>query len=780
MRQDLRHALRLLRRRPGRSALVIGILAIGIATTTIVFSLADAILWHPLPFRDADRLVRIRGAAPAPGMLSSAPAALDGAVFEGVHPFALDSTIISVGGVPQGVTIGELSPGVLPALGVMPIEGREFAANEYVAGSSVVIVRAELWKRQQSLARSPDDRSITIEGAPYTIVGVMPAGFEFPVSRVALWRPYVPDAAGTHMTALGRLKPGVTVSEAAAFAQTTLRATGGRPFSDLRIVPFVSILPSTAAALRMLLGAVALLLLIAVANASNIVQADAVGRDTELAVRASLGASWPRLARQIITESLLVSAFAALAAIAVSAWALDVLVADVPYLMSFQALRPIGVDWRVLVFAALTALAAGVGASWLSVVRARRLDPQEALRGQTSGLRGHARVRGILTVAQIAITLVLLTGTGLLGHSFVKLSRVDPGFDPRQLVDLEVQLPAWRYAGEDAMRAALERVRAEAMKLPEVADVTIAYSMPPDLEARPLDGFATARTTLASSGAFVSTGVVDDRFFATLRIPLLAGRAFDRRDQQGGLRAAIVSRAFAQRLWPDRDPLGATFRESAKAPWLTVVGVVGDVKNGSFEQALGPMAYYTAQSQSPTWWYEGVIVRTTSAPDHLIPALRSISRRVLPDAPIVDVRTGYDTIANANARVKFFTLLVIAFAAIALIVALAGMYGTFWCIVSQRTREIGVRMALGASPADILRMVLGASTRLLGIGVIVGLPLSLAATQLLKWQLFELSPADPTTVLGVVAFLAAAAMGATYLPARRASSVDPMQALRHD
>jgi predicted permease len=780
VRQDLRHALRLLRRRPGTSALIVGILAIGIATTTVVFSLADAILWHPLPFRDAERLVRIRATAPAPGMLSTAPAALDGAIFEGVHPFALDSAIISIGGEPQGITIGELSPGVLSALGVGPIEGREFAANEYVAGSAVVIVGAELWKRQRALARSTDDRSITIEGAPYTIVGVMPAGFEFPVSRVALWRPYVPDPAGTQMTALGRLEPGVTIREAAAFAQTTVRATGGRPFSDLRIVPFVSILPSTAAALRVLLGAVALLLLIAVANASNIVQAEAVGRDTELAVRASLGASWPRLARQIITETLLVSAFAAMAALAFSAWALDMLVANVPYLMSFQALRPIGIDWRVLVFAALTALAAGVGASWLSVVRARRLDPQEALRGQISGLRAHARARSVLTVAQIAITLVLLTGAGLLGHSFVKLSRVDPGFDPRQLLDVEVQLPAWRYAGEDAMRAALERVRAEAMKLPEVADVTIAYSMPPDMESRSLDGFATARTTLASSGALVSTGVVDDRFFATLRIPLLAGRAFDSRDQQGGARAAIVSRAFAHRLWPDRDPLGATFRESPKAPWLTVVGVVGDVKNGSFEQALGPMAYYTARSQSPAWWYEGVIVRTTSAPDRLIPALRSISRRVLPDAPIVDIRTGYETIADTNARVTFFTALVIAFAAIALSVALAGVYGTFWCFVRQRTREIGVRMALGASPRDILRMVLGGSARLLMIGLIAGLPLSLAAAQVLKWQLFEVSSTDPATVLAVVAFLAAAAMGATYLPARRASSVDPMQALRHD
>jgi putative ABC transport system permease protein len=775
MRYDLRHALRLMLRRPGVAALVVTTLAIGIAATTVVFSLADAILWHPLPFSDAERFVRVRVAFVAPPS-SGAPLDLDSSLFDGVYPFQLNSAIVKVAGEARAVTVGEISQGLVHTLGALPMWGREFAPDEFVADSRVVIVSAGLW-RQQRAAKSPDDHTLSIDGVSHTIVGVMPDGFEFPVSRVALWRPLVPDASAARMTGLGRLKPGVTIGQAQAFAQAA-RTTRGSPFSDIRIVPFVFVIPSTATALRILLGAVALLLLIAVANAANIIQAETVRRDTELAVRASLGASWLRLVRQLITEALLISIIAAVVAVVVSAWTLAALVKAVPYLMSFQALRPIGMDWRALVFATGISLVAGIGASWLSAIRARRMDPQMALRGHASGVPGQARAREILTAAQIAVTLILLCGAGLLGNGFLRLSRVDPGFDPSHLIDVEVQLPTWRYSGEPDMRAALDRLRTETMRLPGVEGVTIAHSMPPNLESRPLDGLVTDDTTLAPNTGYVSTGIVDDRFFATLGIPLLAGRAFDDRDQQNSPPVAVVSRAFAQQLWPGRDPLGRRFRESATTLWHTIVGIVGDVRNGGFDQPLGPLAYYTARNQSPTWWYEGLIVRTRSTPERMVPALRSVIQRALPDAPVVGVNTGYDTIAGANARVRFATLLMITFAAIALAVALIGIYGTFWCTVSQRTREIGVRMALGATSPDVLRMVLAGSIRLVAIGLALGLPLSLATSQVLKSLLFEVSPTDPTTFVAVIAFLAAAAMAATFFPARRAAAVDPVEALR--
>jgi putative ABC transport system permease protein len=520
------------------------------------------------------------------------------------------------------------------------------------------------------------------------------------------------------------------------------------------------------------------LLLLAVANTANIIQAETVRRGTELAVRALLGASSARLVRQMMSETLLVSAIAAAIAMVLSAWVLSALAKAVPYLMLFQSLRPIGIDWRALLFATAVAILAGLGASWLSVLRAMRVDLQSALRGQTSGLPEHARARRTLTAAQIAVTFVLLTGASLLGNSFLRLSRVDSGFDPENLIELVVQLPTWRYVDELEKRAALERVRVETTRLRDVVNVTISHSMPPGLESHSLTGVVTDDGPVTSKTEFVSTGLVDETFFATLGIPRLSCRTFDARDQQNAPAVSIVSRAFAQRFWPGRDPLGRRFRESVKAPWLTVVGVVGDVKNGSFERPLGALAYYTPRTQSPTWWYVGLIVRTRSAPEPIVPTMRSIVQRLLPDTPITGVETGYEYIAGSNSRVRFATLLMIAFAGVGLMVALIGVYGTFWCTVSERTREIGVRMALGAASADILRMVMAGSARLIAIGLCVGLPLAVIATRALRSLLFEVSPSDPTTLGIVTIFLTIAALVATYFPARRAAGVDPTEALR--
>ena len=782
MTQDVRYAWRLIVRHPRVSALVVTTLAIGMAATTVVFSLADAILWHPLPFRDADRLVRVRIGVTAAHAASARP--LDvlrpdfgASVFDALHPFQLNSGIASVGGEPRAVTIGEISPGLLQALGAAPIRGRDLASEDFVAGSTAVLVSAELWRTQQSAAGSPDAAALVIDGVRHTIVGVMPDGFEFPVSRVALWRPWRADRTGARLTALGRLKPGVTMGQAEAFATAT-RARPGAPFSEIRVMPFVIVVPATVTALRLLLGAVALLLAVAVANAANIIQAEMIRRDTEIAVRASLGASWLRLVRPFVAESLLLSAIAAIVALVATSWTLTALVRGVPYLMAFQSLRPIAVDWRAFLFAAIVAIVAGIGTSWLSALRARRIDPPLALRGQSAGLAGQARARSALTAAQIAIALVLLSAAGLLGNGFARLSRVDPGFDPTQLVAVDVQLPTWQYATDRQLRAALETLRATVKRLPGAVDVTVSHSTPPSLESRPLTGLMTDETPLTSTEGVVSIGLVDDRFFATLGIPLLSGRAFDDRDDERGTPVAIVSRALAARLWPDRDPIGRRFRESAAAAWLTVVGIVGDVHNGGFDQAIGPLAYYTARAQSPTWWYESVIVRTRTAPDRLVPDLRAAIQRSFPDGPIVGVRVGAETVAGVNARVRFLTVLTSIFAIVALTVALVGVYGSFWCVVSQRTREIGVRMALGASASDVLRLVLGGSARVIAAGLAVGLPLALVTSRLLRSWLFEVSPSDPPTFVAVAAFLAAAAMVATYVPARRAAAADPANALR--
>ncbi len=777
VREDLRHAVRLLYRRPGISALVVAALALGIAATTVVFSLADAILWHPMPFRDAGRLVRVRVSSRGGPLPVSAAAEAGASALEGVYPFQLDSAIVRVGSEPRAVTIGEISPGLIHALGVAPMWGREFTRDEFAAGTSAVLASAGLWRHHQATAASPDDRTLVVDGVPHTVVGVMPDGFEFPVSRVELWQPFVPASSTTRLTALGLLRPGVTIEQAQAAIGASRAGHDSRPF-DLQIAPFVTVASTTASALRALLGAVALLLLTAVANAANIIQAQTVRRESELALRASLGASWLRIARQLVTESVLLAAIAAVTGVTIAAWTLTAVVTRVPYLMSFQALRPIGVDWRTLVVATGLAFLAGIGSACLAAVRVRRVDPQLSLRGQSFGTARQARIRAALSSAQVAITLVLLAGAGLLGNGFLRLSRADPGFVPADVVAVEVQLPTWQYDGEPPLRAALERLRLHAASLPDVIGATITNSVPPSLESRPLSGFTTEDAVLGSDAGFVSTGGVDDTFFQTLRIPLLAGRRFDDGIDPNGPPVAVVSRSLAERFWPHQTPVGRRFRETVTTPWLTVVGVVGDVRNGSFDQGLGPLAYYTARLQAASWWYEDLIVRTRPGAAHIVPALRAMIARELPEAPIVGVETGDDFIAGANGHVRFLTLLIITLAGLAATVALIGVYGTFSCIVSERTREIGVRLALGATAPEVCRMVLMSSGRWLAIGLAAGTLLSLAATRTLSAFLYEVAPNDPLTLSVVVVFLAAAAMGATYVPARRAAAVDPVQALR--
>jgi putative ABC transport system permease protein len=780
--QDLRQAVRLFVRRPGVSALVVITLAIGIAATTIAFSVADAVLWHPLPFRDADRLVRVTATVP-----HGAEASLDlwparNQLFDGVYPFALDSGIVDAGGDPQAVTIGLLAPGLLDAIGVRPIAGRAFGPSDARPGSPAIVISAALWRRMQPVGSAPAEaigRVVRLEGTPRTIVGVMPEGFDFPVGRVMLWRAYVPDAAATRLTALGKLKGGVTLDRAQTLARAPANTDASSPLvRNVQVTSFVRTNRTTSLALQFVLGAGALLLLIAVTNTANVLLADAVRRDSELAIRVSLGASWPRLARQMATEAIVASAAAAVVALLASAWALGGLVKTIPYLISFQALRPIALDWRALSFAAATATLAGLGASWLSMMRARRLSAQTALRGQTSGIPGQARTRSALTIAQIAVTLALVACAGVLTNGLAQIGSLAPGFDPSRLVHVVVQIPTWRYTDDAETQAALVRARDEAAALPTVADATISHAMPPGLGSVAAKDIEIDGAPTLTTGGEVAEARVDDRFFSTMGIPIVAGRGIDSRDHTGAQRVAVVSRAFAELLMPNGGAIGRRFRESKGDPWLTVVGIAGNISNAGVDVSPTQLAFYTPRSQTTAWWFEGLIVRTRVAPADVVPDLRAVFRRAMPDAPVIEVTTGVEAIADSNSRVRFATGLMSAFAGVALVLALIGVYAAFWYLVRQRTREIGMRLALGAAPADILRMIVGLAARLALIGLLAGLPLALIATRAVRSLLIGVSPNEPAT-LGVVAVgLAAAAIAAAYLPARHASRVDPVVALR--
>ena len=780
--QDLRQAVRLVVRRPGVSALVVITLAIGIAATTIAFSVADAVLWHPLPFRDADRLVRVTATVP-----HSVEASLDlwparNQLFDGVYPFGLDSGIVDAGGDPQAATIGLLAPGLLEAIGVRAIAGRAFGPSDAHPGSPAIIISAALWRRMQSVGSSPVEaigRIVRLEGTPRTIVGVMPEGFDFPVSRVMLWRAYLPDTAATRVTALGKLRVGVTLDRAQTLARSLASADPSSPIiRNVQVTSFVRTNQTTSLALQFVLGAGALLLLIAVANTANVLLADALRRDSELAIRVSLGASWPRLARQLATEAIVMSAAAAVVALLASAWALGALVKTIPYLISFQALRPIALDWRALSVAAVTAMLAGLAASYLSMMRAKRLSAQTALRGQTSGIPGQARTRSALTIAQIAIALALVACAGVLTNGLAQIGRVAPGFDPNGLIHVVVQIPTWRYTDDAQTQAALVRARDEAAALPAVADATISHAMPPGLGSVAAKDIEIDGGSPLMTGEEVAEARVDDRFFRTIGIPIVAGRGIDSRDHTGTQPVAVVSRALAELLMPNGNAIGRRFRESKNDPWLTVVGIAGNISNAGVDVSPTQLAFYTPRAQATAWWFEGLIVRTRAAPVELVQDLRAVFHLAMPDAPVIEVTTGVEAMANSNSRVRFATGLMTAFAGVALVLALIGVYAAFGYLVRQRTREIGMRLALGAAPADILRMVIGMAARLALIGLLAGLPLALLTTRAVRSLLIGVSPNAPAT-LGVVAVgLAAAAIAAAYLPAHRASRIDPVEVLR--
>lgn len=793
MMNDLRFAVRMFARRPGVSALIVVTLAVGIAASTTVFSVADAILWHPLPFRDPDRFVALASFDPAHQSTSrtvrlsalNAWRAKD-QIFEDLYAYGMSAFLLTGEGDAEALTGGVVSNGMFAALGVRPHLGRDFRGDDFRRDSEPVVVLGDaLWRTRFAGATDVVGRSITIDDRRCTVIGVMPPGFAFPVDSVRLWVPAVDDPVRPMAgNAFARLRPGVPFAQARTTAEATthhLLDPGGVVLPEIRVMPFVRRDAKTADALFALLGAVAMLLLIAVGNAANVLLAEAVRRDAEMAVRSSLGASFGRLVRQVVTETLLVTIVAAAVAATLASVVVRLVAAGLPRVLTYQSLRPMAIDWRAIAFAIGIAAVAGLGTALAPLTRARRAAAQSSLRGTAIAATSHGRLRSALVVLQLAVTIVLLVAAGLLANSFVRLNRAGPGFSTSNLITIAVELPRTQFHDKLTMDRFLDEWRQRAAHLPGVTAVTVSESIPPGLGFRSGTIETADHGIIAGSNALVAEGVIDDGFFATLGIPLLQGRTFDARDIANGPLAAVVGRAMAERLWPNGEAIGRRVRLGPTLPWYTVVGVVGNVKNGAFDQPLGELTAYYARGQTKqTWRFETLIVRAAGTPARLEHPLRELTRTLNPNVPVVAVETADEIIAGANARVRFVTFLMWGLAAMATLLALVGVYGAFWCAVRQRTREIGVRLALGAAPIDIVRLVLAESARVACAGLVIGLPIALAVSRGLRAMLFEVSPADPPTLAVVCAGLIVLALAASYLPARRAGRIDPTVALRHE
>jgi putative ABC transport system permease protein len=793
MAQDLWFALRLFARRPGVTALIVMTLAIGIAASTVVFSVADAILWHPLPFREPERLVALWGHDPTQKSVSpSVPIAALNAwdasrqIFEDVHAYGMTSAVVTGDGDAQAVTGGSTSSGLFTALGVRPRIGRDFVSDDYHRASDPVVLLSDvLWRSRFAAARDIIGRTILIDGRRHAVVGVMPTGFEFPVDSVRLWVPLAEDPVHPiRVNAIGRLRPGVSFAEAQATAEATTRGLldpAGHALPEVRVMPFLRRDPTTNLALVVLLGAVSLLLLIAVGNAANILLAEAIRRDAEMAIRASLGASVARLGRQVVTETLCMTTSAAVVGMALASVALRLVVSGLPWMMTFQSLRPIAIDWRASLFAVVTATVVGVGTALAPIVHASRVGRQSSLKGTAIAATSHMRLRWAVVVMQLAVTAVLLVAAGLLANGFVRMNRTDIGFSPANLLTVSADLPPTTFGTSSDKAAFIGEWRRRAATVPGVIAATVSSGIPPHLGVH-VGAIETAdRGVVTGANVFVAVEDVDEGFFTTLSIPLLQGRAFDAGDRADGVPVAVISRALAALLWPAGDAIGHRFRVDADQPWYTTVGIVGNVQNGGFDQRLGGLAVYHARSQvKDIWRFQSLTVRAAGNPWRLERSLRELVRAMNSGVPVYEVETADEVIAGVNARVRFAIFLMWALAAIATSMALIGVYGAFWYAVRQRTREIGVRLALGAEPSDITWMVLTQTATVALVGLTIGLPVALASSRLLRGLLFGVEPSDPTTFALAAVLLVAAALAASYVPARRASRVDPTEALRYE
>jgi len=799
---DLLHGARLLRRAPAFTALAVLTLGLGIGATTAIYSVAAPTLLHAVPYPQPDQLVTVwerdaEGGKSNLGWLTFVDFARSTRTLERTAATGSWEVTLSGDGNPERVQGSRVSWTYFRVLGVHPALGRDFLASEDEPGNnSVVMLSHGLWQRRYAGDSSIVGRAIQIDGAPYTVAGVLPASFEDVISTQSrIWRVlgYGPSLSYAcrscrHLRVIGRVKPNTTLAQANAeldgiSATLEKEYPSEYPQSGTFVVPLQQqVTGAVRPVVFALLGAVALVLLIACANVANLQLARAMRRSDEFAVRAALGASRARLAGQLLAEGLLLALLGGVAGIVVAWLAVPALATRLPD--DFPRLASVTLDLGALGATATVTLVVGVLIGLVPVWHAGRGNLGAALR---SGSRqaGPSRLvaRAGLVVTEVALALMLLAGAGLLSRSLLRLLSVDPGIDATSVLTMQIQATGRAYATDAAVFANHDRVRDAVRALPGVEAVGTVNQLPlggnTDMYGvRALDK-PLANPELAPSA---DRYVVSPDFMRTLRIPILHGRGITEADvRDSAAKVVVVSAALAQKIWGTADVIGKQVQVGENStPWRTVVGVAGNVRHHGLDQDR-TLQLYVPERQ---WLFAddavALVVRTHGDPSLLAPAVRRAVQSVDPAQPIVRLESMQGVIADSTAQRRLALLLFGAFALIAATLAAAGIYGVLSGMVAERTREIGVRSALGATPRDILRLVLSRGATLAAIGLVVGLLGALALGRFLQALLFAVSPADPLTLGIVVALLGFIALVACIIPARRAVCVDPMTALRAD
>jgi putative ABC transport system permease protein len=820
LRSDLQHAIRLATKSPLVTTLTVLALALGIGATTAIFAVVNSVLMKPLPYANSDRLVVVWSNATQQGRPQNtiSPAnyrdfAAMNQTLEGLEAYFSFVTPLEmvVNGGQSEVTIGvTVSPGLFPLLGRAPLLGRSLSHDP--AAFEVLLSHA-FWQRRFGGDPAVIGRSLQIGAYPATIVGVMPADFTFPygtmlgpsgftrVTTIDLWAPMRFEGAlaavnrmltpqgqlvrGVHwLGAIGRMKPGVSVDQVQADL-STVAAQLEQAYPDTNKgwgATVVPVMDQTVGSIRgpllVLLAGVGFVLLIATVNVANLVLARSIARQKELATRVALGAGRLRLIQQALTEGILLAVIGGIAGLLLARMGIAALVALAP--PDLPRLNEITPDATVLVVAGFVTLLTGIFVGLIPALGASRVAPQAALQENSRGMVGSTfrhRTRAALVIAEVALAVTLTIGAGLLLRSFTSLLAVDAGFEPENLLTWQMNLPD-RLRTPEQRDAFYDEFLARMKALPGVVSVGGTSRLPLGSTGLTTSIDIEGRSRPSAEWPEVQFRRSVGDYFQTMAIPIVRGRAFTKDDHRTAPPVALVNQVLAARLFPGEDPVGKRVRMSATQPWIEIVGVVGDVKHGALDEELQPELYMNHMQGSIVSPY--IALRTTADAATVMEMVRAEALAIDRDLPVYRMQTMEAVKSESLAQRRFVLMLVGAFGLLALSLAAIGVYGVMSLLVSERTQEVGVRLALGAHPSQVLKMLVAQATRLAVTGVSVGVVLSLALMPLLQNQLYSVQPRDPVTLAGVPVALVAVALIAALIPARRAMRVDPVKALRYE
>ena len=802
--QDVRYGVRMLRRTPGFTFAALLTLAIGIGANTAIFSVVDAVILRPLPYYEPERLVAvgdrtIDGDAANVGFMTVLDWRARSRTIESFALMRMWMPTLLIHGEAERVPAVRVSANYFAMMGVRPALGRDFTPDDDRPDHWRVLLLSDgLWRRRFSADPSVVGRTITMDGRAYQVIGVMPPDFEpldaerFYKASAELWAPlgYAADGASScrtcrHLRSFGRLVRGVTVEQATAEMNTIREqmrreSPGDYDAASIAVVPLqLALTGHVRGALVVLLGAVAFVLLIACANVANLLLARSVTRQRELALRAVLGASRGRLVRQLLTESFMLGAGGAMAGVLLAAAALDGLTALAP--VSLPRLSQVGIDGRVLAFTAAASILTSLFFGLLPAWRGGRTGAQRTLAVDSrSSVGGRSRARAVLVVADLVLALVLLAGAGVMLRTVNALVRANPGFNPDRIVAIPFSVGGQKYAEDSAVllfqQQLLERLRA----LPGVESVALAGQVPfgGDADCRGFHAQGRMKPNPVDDPCIELYSITPD-YPRLMGIAILAGRGFTDADTTASTPVILISESTARLVWGSDSPLGGQVRTGgyATGTWRTVVGVVADVHHDDLTGAVTP-AMYAPQTQTTNSVLVALVKSSTTDPEQLVPPARTVFRTLDPSVPLYDIATLPSLVARSSADRLFVMRLLAAFAAVAVLLAAIGLYGVVSHGVAQRTREVGVRIALGAQANDVRVLVLGGGAKLVAAGIAGGLLAAAVSTRFLGRLVFGVSPVDPLTLAGAAAVLIAVALAAHIVPIRRALRIDPASALR--